>query len=160
MIRSFQKVGFSPKVLFQTKAPSSALTFPKAVGVKNTEGIFTTAAWHPKAKTPGNAAYVKAYQAAFGEASDEDAASSYTATQVLQAAVRAVGRIDQAAIATWLHKNTVQTISGPLSWDSRGVPKGSLLLAQWQKGQLEVVSPASAATSTSIIPAKPAWAAT
>jgi branched-chain amino acid transport system substrate-binding protein len=157
MIRSFEKIGFSPKFLFQTKAPSSTTTFPTAVGAKNTEGIFTAAAWHPKSANPGNAAYVQAYQKKFGTASDEDAAASYTAGQVLQAAVQAVGKIDQAAIATWLHRNSVQTILGKLSWDSRGVPQGSLLLVQWQNGQLQVISPAAAATTKAVVRPKPAW---
>jgi branched-chain amino acid transport system substrate-binding protein len=159
MIRSLQKVGFSPKLLFQTKSPSDPLTFPDGVGKANTEGIFTTAAWHPKATTPGNVDFVAAYKAQFNEEPTEDAASSYTAAQVLQAAVQAVGKIDQAAIAEWLHANPVPTVSGTLAWDERGVPKSSLLLVQWQKGQIEVVAPAEAATSTSVVRPKPGWAA-
>lgn len=158
MIRSLQKVGFSPKFLFQTKAPSSPLTFPSGIGEANTEGIFTTAAWHPDAKNPGNVDFVSAYRTQFGEDPTEDAASSYTAAQVLQAAVEAVGKIDQNAIADWLHANAVPTISGPLAWDERGVPKASMLLVQWQKGQLEVVAPADAVTSTQIVRPKPGWA--
>ena len=158
LIRSFQKVGFSPAFLFQTKSPSDQLTFPDGVGAGNTEGIFTTAAWHPKAKTPGNAEFVSGYQDQFKEDPTEDAASSYTATEVLAAGVKAVGRIDQDAIAKWLHANSVPTVSGTLTWDERGVPKASLLLVQWQKGKLEVVAPAEAATSTTVIRPKPDWA--
>jgi branched-chain amino acid transport system substrate-binding protein len=157
MIRSFQKVGFSPKFLFQTKSPSDPLTFPDGIGRGNTEGVFTTAAWHPKAKTPGNIEFVTAYKEQFKEDPTEDAASSYTATQVLQAAVTAVGRIDQAAIAQWLHANPVPTVSGTLAWDERGVPKATLLLVQWQKGQIEVIAPAEAATTSSVVRPKPGW---
>lgn len=158
MIRSFQKVGFSPKFLFQTKSPSDPLTFPDGIGKGNTEGIFTTAAWHPKATTPGNAEFVEAYKAQFNEDPTEDAASSYTATQVLEAGVKAVGKIDQDAIAQWLHANSVPTVSGTLAWDERGVPKASMLLVQWQKGQIEVVAPAEAATTQNVVRPKPGWA--
>jgi branched-chain amino acid transport system substrate-binding protein len=158
MIRSFQKVGFSPKVLFQTKSPSDPLTFPDGVGQGNTEGIFTAAAWHPKATTPGNAQFVAAYRAQFNEDPTEDAASSYTATQVLEAGVKAAGRIDQDAIAQWLHANSVPTVSGTLTWDERGVPKATLLLVQWQKGRLEVVAPAESATTETVVQPKPGWA--
>ena len=87
----------------------------------------------------------------------EDAANSYTAAQVLGSAVKAVGSLNQAALSNWLHSHTVATIVGPLKWDKAGVPDGSLLLAQWQDGALQVVAPAAAATSKSIVIAKPVW---
>ncbi|MFI6297162.1 amino acid ABC transporter substrate-binding protein [Nonomuraea sp. NPDC050790] len=158
VVQALQRVGFTPEILYQTRAPSSVNTYPKAVGEPNTEAIFTAGSWHPAAKYPGNAEFVTGYREQFGQEPSEDAANSYTAAQVLQAGVEAVGRLDQDAIAAWLHANTVQTIVGPLKWDRRGVPDGSLLLMQWQAGKLEVVAPASAATAASVIASKPSWA--
>jgi branched-chain amino acid transport system substrate-binding protein len=156
-VRSLQKVSFSPKVLFQTNAPGDE-TYANAIGGKaDAEGVFTALAWSPQAKYAGNAEFVAAYTKAFGHAPSEDAANSYTAGQVLAAAVKAVGKIDQKALATWLHGHTVDTIVGPLKWDATGVPEGSLLLAQWQSGALQIVAPKSAATTTKIVAAKPAW---
>src|SRR5919202_5223445 len=40
IIRSFKKLGYNPKVLFETSAPSESVLFSKAIGIKNTEGIF------------------------------------------------------------------------------------------------------------------------
>jgi branched-chain amino acid transport system substrate-binding protein len=158
LVQSFQKVGFSPAMFFQTQAPTGVKTYPAGIGAANTQGIFTAGTWHPKADYRGNAEFVSAYKAQFGEEPSEDAANSFTAAQVLQAAVESVGRIDQGAIANWLHGNAVETIVGSLKWDERGVPNGSLLLMQWQNGALEVVAPATAATSTTVIRPKPAWA--
>jgi branched-chain amino acid transport system substrate-binding protein len=155
--RSLEKLKFSPKMLFQTNAPSQQ-SYPGAIGPKNTQGVFTALAWSAKATYPGNAAFVAAYTKKFGAAPTEDAANSYTAGQVLAAAVKAVGRLDQKALATWLHSHTVSTIVGPLKWNSAGDPQGSLLLAQWQSGQLQIIAPKSAATSTAVVSAKPAWA--
>ncbi len=93
----------------------------------------------------------------FGAPPTEDAANSYTAGQVLQAAVKAVGSLNQAALASWLHGHQVATIVGPLKWDKAGDPEGSLLLSQWQHGTLQIVAPASAATSKTIVATKPAW---
>jgi branched-chain amino acid transport system substrate-binding protein len=155
-VRSLEKLGYSPKVLFQTNSPADA-TYPGAVGAKNTDGVFTAEAWSSKANYPGNAAFVAAYTKMFGTAPTEDAANSYTAGQVLAAAVKAVGRIDQKALATWLHTHTVDTIVGPLKWDSTGDPAGTLLLAQWQNGVLQVVAPKTAATSATVVFPKPAW---
>ena len=155
-VRSLQKIAYSPKLLFQTQSPSDP-GFPAAIGAGNEQAIFTAVGWSPDAKYPGNAAFVSAYTKKYGSAPTEDAANSYTAGQVLGAAVKAVGSLDQAKLETWLHSHTVQTIVGPLKWDKTGVPEGSLLLAQWQDGALKIVAPSSAATSTTIISAKPNW---
>lgn len=156
-VRSLEKLNFSPRMLFQTNAPTDS-AYPGAIGRANAEGVFTAEAWSPQATYPGNAAFVAAYTKKFGSPPTEDAANSYTAGQVLAAAVRAVGRIDQKALAAWLHTHTVSTIVGPLKWNSAGDPEGSLLLAQWQGGKLQIVAPKSAATTSHIVTVKPAWA--
>jgi len=156
-VRSLEKLNFSPRMLFQTNAPSDS-AYPAAIGRANAEGVFTAEAWSPQAAYPGNAAFVAAYTKKFGSPPTEDAANSYTAGQVLAAAIRAVGRIDQKALAAWLHTHTVSTIVGPLKWNSAGDPEGSLLLAQWQDGKLQIVAPKSAATTSRIVTVKPAWA--
>jgi len=155
-VRSLEKLNFSPKIIYQTNSPTDD-TYPSAVGTPNTEGVFTTETWSPKASYAGDADFVAAYTKMFGAAPTEDAANSYTAGQVLAAAVKAVGRIDQTALADWLHTHTVGTIVGPLKWDATGDPVGSGLLAQWQGGTLQVVAPKPAATSTTIVYPKPNW---
>jgi branched-chain amino acid transport system substrate-binding protein len=155
-VRSLEKLNFSPKILFQTNAPADA-AYPGAVGNQNVNGVFTAEAWSAQAKYPGNAAFVAAYTKKFGAAPTEDAANSYTAGQVLAAAVKAVGRIDQKALAAWLHAHTVNTIVGPLKWNPAGDPEGSLRLAQWQDGKLQIVAPSSAATTRHIVNPKPGW---
>ena len=78
----------------------------------------------------------------------EDAADAFAAAEVLQAAVEAVGSIDdQKALADWLHQNEVETILGPLSWDETGAPQGEFLIGQWQDGAPEIVLPEDAATA-------------
>jgi branched-chain amino acid transport system substrate-binding protein len=155
-VRSLETLKFSPKILFQTNAPSQE-SYPNAIGKQNAQGVFTAEAWSPTAPYPGNTAFVSAYTKMFGSAPTEDAANSYTAGQVLAASVSGVGRIDQKALATWLHTHTVSTIVGPLKWDAAGDPEGSLLLSQWQNGVLQIISPSSAATSKTIVNPKPTW---
>lgn len=155
LVRSFQKLSYSPKVLFQMQASDAG--YPATIGAPNAQGIFTAVGWSPAAKYPGNAEFVRAYTAKYGSPPSEDAANSYTAGQVLAAAVKAVGSLDQDALAAWLHAHTVSTIVGPLSWDQKGVPQGTLLLAQWQNGQLQTVLPAAAATTAAAVNPKPGW---
>jgi branched-chain amino acid transport system substrate-binding protein len=156
-VRSLEKLSFSPKIMFQTNAPADQ-AYPAAIGgTGKAEGVFTALAWSAKATYPGNAAFVAAYAKKFGSPPTEDAANSYTAGQVLAAAVKGVGRIDQRALAAWLHTHTVSTIVGPLKWDKAGDPLGSLLLAQWQGGVLQIVAPRSAATTAHVVNSKSAW---
>ena len=156
-VRSLQKLNYNPKILFQTNAPTDE-AYPSAIGgAGNADGVFTAQSWSSTATYPGNKDFVAAYTKKFGAPPTEDAANSYTAGQVLQAAVKAVGSLNQAALASWLHGHPVATIVGPLTWDKAGDPEGSLLLSQWQQGTLQVVAPASAATSKTVLLTKPVW---
>jgi branched-chain amino acid transport system substrate-binding protein len=158
LIRSLIKVGYSPRQMFQASTPSFADQYSEAIGVENTEGIFYAVSHHVDADTPGNAEFVEAYRAKYNEDPAEDAADAYAAAQVLQAAVEAVGSIeDQAALKDWLHENSVETILGELSWDETGAPEQAFLLAQWQNGDEEIVLPEDAATSDTIVNPKPPW---
>jgi branched-chain amino acid transport system substrate-binding protein len=152
-VRALDKVGFEPKYFFQTSAPSFADQYSKGVGVENTEGTFYAVSWDAKAKTPGNAEFVKAHQAMFGGGEPaEDAADAFAAAQVMEAAVKAVGSIDdQKKLADWIRGHTVDTILGPLKWEKTGAPIGEFLIGQWQNGRSEIVLPKDAATSENIV---------
>ena len=122
-IRSFQKVGFSPG----DALPAQHADRPGVPGGDRRgqhRGHLHLPRLQPEATYPGNAEFVEGYTEQFGAPPSEDAANSYTAGQVLAAAVEAVGELDQTAIAEWLHANTVETIVGPLSWDESGPAPG------------------------------------
>jgi branched-chain amino acid transport system substrate-binding protein len=152
-IRALDKVGFDPKYFFETSAPSFADQFSKGVGEKNTEGIFYAVSWTPEATTPGNKEFLDAYHKMFGnQVPAEDAADAYATAQVMQAAIKAVGKIDdQLKLADWLRSHTVDTILGPLKWSETGAPQGQFLIGQWQSGQSEIVLPEAAKTSDQIV---------
>jgi branched-chain amino acid transport system substrate-binding protein len=155
--RALSKVGFEPKMLFQTNAPSFGEQYSDGVGVKNTEGTFFAISHTPDATTPGNEEFVQRFEDEFGEPPAEDAADAYASGQVLQAAVEEVGSIDdQLALADWLRDNTVETILGPLEWEDTGAPIGEFLIGQWQNGEAEIVLPEDAATTDEIITVRPA----
>jgi branched-chain amino acid transport system substrate-binding protein len=158
LVRSLKQLNYSPKMLFQTSAPSNAAQYSDGVGAGSTEGVFYTVSWHQDAKTPKNAEFVAGYRQAYQNADPaEDAADAYAAAEVLAAGVTAVGSLDQAKLRDWLHANQVTTILGPLSWEATGEPKGKFLLGQWQGGKAQVVAPAEAATTTTIVNPKPGW---
>ncbi len=148
MTRSMLKADFTPDMLFQTNAPSFADQYSDGIGVENTEGVMYAVSHSPEADTPGNAEFVAKYDEMFGGLPPEDAADAYAAAEVLQAAVEAVGGVDdQEALADWLRENEVDTILGPLSWNEDGSPTGDFLIGQWQGGKAEIVLPPEVSTA-------------
>jgi branched-chain amino acid transport system substrate-binding protein len=157
LVRSLQQLNYSPKMLFQTSAPSNAGQYSEGIGMANTEGVFYTVSWNEKANTPNNEEFVAEYAKRHdGGIPAEDAADAYAAAQVVQAAVEAVGSLDQDKLADWLHANEVETILGPLAWDETGAPTSDFLLAQWQSAAVEIVAPEAAATVDTVV-AKSPW---
>jgi branched-chain amino acid transport system substrate-binding protein len=154
-LRALGKVGFTPKWLYQTNAPSFGSQYADGVGAANTEGVFYAVSHSQDSKTPGNPEFVAKYQEMYGgDAVPEDAADAYAAAQVLQATVEAnktVAKADQLKLADWLRSNQVPTVLGTLSWNADGSPKGEFLVGQWQSGKPQIVLPADAATSETII---------
>lgn len=159
LAKSLIQIGYSPKMLFQTSAPSNGAQYSDAIGIGNTEGIFYAVSWSEKSPTPLNSEFVAKYQALNGAGliPEEDAADAFAAAEVLQAAVEGTKGTDNVALMNWLHANKVETILGPLSWDASGRPQGDFLLAQWQSGGVNIVAPKAAATTDKIIFPKPAW---
>jgi len=149
LTRAMLKAGFTPKMFYETSTPSFADQYVKAVGEENTEGVMYAVSYSPEADTPGNKEFVAQYKKMFGTAiPPEDAADAYAAAQVMQAAVEAVGSIDdQAKLSDWLRANSVDTILGKLSWDDTGAPESDFLIGQWQKGTAEIVLPPEVATA-------------
>ena len=156
MVRALRKADFTPKMLYQTTAPSLGDQYAEAIGEPTTEGIFYGVSHSKEAATPGNKEFVAKYREMFGgDEVPEDAADAYAAAQVLEAAVKAVGTIErqrQIELADWLRENEVDTILGPLSWDEQGRPQGEFLVGQWQSGVPEIILPEDAATADEIIP--------
>jgi branched-chain amino acid transport system substrate-binding protein len=154
-VRALKKVGFKPKLFFETSAPSFGKQFIDAVGQDSTEGIFYAVSHTEEAATPGNKEFVAKYKQMFGnQPVQEDAADAFAAAEVMAAAAKGVGSIDlkdQPKLADWLRKNKVQTILGPLSWDDKGRPQGEFLIGQWQSGKTEIVLPQAVATSDKIV---------
>lgn len=147
--RAMLKAGWTPNMFYETSTPSFADQYVKAIGEENTQGVMYAVSYSPEADTPGNKEFVAEYEKMFGsDIPPEDAADAYAAAQVMQAAVEAVGSIDdQLALADWLRDHEVDTILGPLSWDETGAPQSEFLIGQWLNGTAEIVLPPEAATA-------------
>lgn len=93
-----------------------------AIAGKASEGLLVTL---PKRydQDPANADIVKTMEAEDKDPSGPFVWTSYAAVQTIVAGVKAVGD-DPEAVADYLQKNTVNTVMGPLKWDSKGDLKG------------------------------------
>jgi branched-chain amino acid transport system substrate-binding protein len=152
MLRAMLKANFHPKWLYQTNAPTLGQQYADAVGAENTEGVVFGISHAPEADTPGNKEFVQAYDDKFGGSPPEDAADAYAAGEVLQAAVEAVGSVDdQEKLANWIRDNKVDTILGTLDWSDDGSPNGEFLVGQWQDGKVQFILPESVATTDHIV---------
>src|SRR4051795_6581818 len=135
-MRALKKVNFTPRIVFQTSAPSFGDQYSKGIGVDRAQGVFYAVSHTEDAKTPGNAEFVAKYKQMFGDHPvPEDAADAFATAEVMAAAVKSVGSVDkqsQTKLADYLRSHQVDTILGPLSWQSTGAPKGEFLIGQWQ----------------------------
>ncbi|MHB8459672.1 MAG: amino acid ABC transporter substrate-binding protein [Candidatus Limnocylindrales bacterium] len=143
-VQAYASINYQPKAIYFTSGPSTTGPFEQALGSK-VNGIFTGDGWIQSSKATGNAQFVADYHAMFPKEVDipGEAAEGYSVGQVLLAAVTATQSLDNTKIADWLHANSVQTVQGPIGWDSIGRPNGSYLLEQYQSGKLYVVAPAN-----------------
>ena len=128
LITALSAAGYSPKQMFQASTPSFADQYSDAIGVDNTEGIFYAVSYHVTPRRPGTPSSSRPTGRSTTPTRRRTPRTAYAAAQVLQAAVEAVGSIDdQAALKDWLHENSVETILGELSWDETGAPEQAFL---------------------------------
>jgi branched-chain amino acid transport system substrate-binding protein len=119
--------------------------------------VFSGTSLHNKLNYPGNEKlneYVKktfgldGYPLYFG--------FGYAWMETLAAAVEGSKSLDQIKIRDWLRSNTVNTIAGPMTFDSKGLPKPIDLCTQVQDSQVELIWPLNVRTKEPIYP-KPPW---
>lgn len=160
-VKGYSQVGFQPKVAYFASGPDSASTWLQLLAGK-AEGTITSLDWLQESTVPGNKEFVEAYLKMFPNTDNvvpAEAAEAYAAGEVLAAAIKATGGVDNAKLISWLHANKVQSIEGNFGWDAAGRPLGGTFdMIQWQSGHLVIAWPAAVATNGTkpTIP-KPNW---
>ncbi|MBI2756782.1 MAG: amino acid ABC transporter substrate-binding protein [Chloroflexi bacterium] len=157
-VQAYIGIGYQPKVAFFTSGPGTVGPFKGALGDK-VDGITTSLGWAQSAPTPGNPAFVAAWQKMYPneQGIPDEGANGFAAASVLQKAVEGTKSLDNVKIAQWLHSNKVDTIEGTLGWDEAGRPTGQYLLQQYQKGALAVIGPPDVAKDTRGVYPKANW---
>jgi branched-chain amino acid transport system substrate-binding protein len=119
--------------------------------------VFGATQWAATMPWKDNAEFVKRYKAKFGRDPDYHSAANYATGEVLEAAVKQVGAIDQQKLAAAIGKMELETVYGKFKVDEHGVQVGfTSALLQWQKGKQILVWPENLAQGKPILPT-PSW---
>jgi len=157
LLRTCYDLGYRPKMFVGATAGATKQFYSTAGAVA--EGVTAFVFFHPSYPTKMAQDFVQKFRQKYGRDPEHYDSLAYAACQILEAAVRAVGRIDHTAIRDWLVNHSVETIWGTWEVDHdrikegfRYVPKVKAGVGQWQNGKWEVVWPKEYATAKFIYP--------
>lgn len=155
IVTQAQEVGLNPNFFFGLVGPATVAFEPKFKSA--TEGIATMGHWSEKAKWPGAKQFFDAYVAKWGKKPDPlNSVLAYTACEIMQQAIEKTGGTDPQKLRDCIASTTFQSINGPIKFSGLENTETPSMILQWQKGDLEIVWPESAATAKPLFP-KPAW---
>ncbi|HUJ86018.1 MAG TPA: ABC transporter substrate-binding protein [Burkholderiales bacterium] len=155
MVKTFKRLSYAPRLLFAQGAADPR--FIAAVG-QDAEQVIGLSAYEPFFATPGNAEFVKAFEARWSSPPGLAAAEGYAAAKVLELAVRRAGSLDQERLRETLAALTTETVLGEYKLDSASGEQLGVrpALLQILKGRREVVWPDELATAMWQLP-YPGW---
>ena len=141
-----KELGVNSPFQFVAIGPSDAF-FPKAVGAASAEGVVTIAHWAPRAEWKGSQAFYDAYVKKFGEDPDYlNSSLAWMSLEILESAVEKNG-LNKEKIREFVAKETFETINGKVKFDGVQNSITPTAFVQYQKGKLQIIWPASIATS-------------
>jgi ABC-type branched-subunit amino acid transport system substrate-binding protein len=146
LLEALKKIDYAPQEHFYMYPAPGPMT--KAPEAKNALAATIFEEHPPFTNNPKAAEFVKLYNDRAAKAGLQDtsvetqAAASYTAWQLLEAAVTATNSLDDKAIAQWIRTNRVDTIQGKLRFDGPSNYGDDLMrVKQVQNGRWVVVWP-------------------
>jgi ABC-type branched-subunit amino acid transport system substrate-binding protein len=159
LLDAMKKIDYAPKFHFYMyPAPGPMVQAPEA---KNALAATIFEQDPPFTNNPGAAEFVKIFNERAAKAGlpytgvETQAAASYSAWQVLEAAVTATKSLDDKVLAEWLRKNRVDTVQGKLRFDGPNNYGDDLMrVKQVQNGRWVTVwpKPYAAPGATLVLP--------
>jgi branched-chain amino acid transport system substrate-binding protein len=163
-VKEFIAKNYNPKIFIAAAGPDQGQAFLNAVGTGNADGIMVPNGWFGAFPNALSHLMVQDYIAKYGGTASDinaDVAESYSAGEVIAAAVAGTHSLDQQSIITWLHQHPIQTVLGEVRFGPDGENLDALqsaLIFQWQAGGHFVqVLPKESLGVKPIIPVKPSW---
>ena len=151
LVRSLAAASVKPKLEALSIGPTDP-TFARQLG-SLAEGIVGSTVWWPSLKTKGNGDFVASFERTFHRSPVYHSAVAYASLQVLAAAVRGAGSLDQNRIRAALGTMRRDTVAGRFQLDAAGHQLGyGSYLMQWQDGAQKLVWPRDLAESALSLP--------
>ena len=149
-----KEIGFNPKFFYASVGTAFQL-YKNVMTPEGAEGVMGMGSWNSKTSA-GAKAYFDAHTKRFGGKEPDRWASGHcwAGLEILTECVAAVG-LDRKAIRDRIAKNEFNTIIGKIHFNGSEVSVPGTV-GQWEKGEFEIVWPASMATAK-LNPNKPAW---
>lgn len=155
LTRQSKEMNYNAKMFVLSVGPALP-DFLTTLG-KDSEYIMSPDHWDERLRTPGNPEFVAAFTKRFAREPNYNAAGGYGGMQVLEAAVKAAGSLDQEKLREALLRLDTVTVFGRYKVAETGAQVGKeLFIVQWQKGKKEIIWPADLATAKPMLPT-PAW---
>ncbi len=153
MFKTMAELGWAPKFSLIIRAPEG-INWGESMG-KIGDYVTIFPGWHHGAKFPGVDELNAQYQADFGRPADLLTGPAYACVQIVAAAIEKAGTLDRLAIRDAMAATDMDTVIGPVTFNSDGT--GNILnpLIQWQNGKMELVWPLDQATAPLLYPAPP-----
>jgi branched-chain amino acid transport system substrate-binding protein len=150
LLDAMKKIDYTPPQMFHfLPSPGPML---KSADAKNALAMTIFEQHAPMMSNTGAVEFAKIYNERAAKAGlpdifvDTQAAASFAAWQVIEAAVTATKSLDDRAISLWLKKNTVNTIQGPMRFDGvNNYGDDMTKVKQVQNGEWVVVWPRASA---------------
>jgi branched-chain amino acid transport system substrate-binding protein len=155
LLRQFKLSNYAPKIFYEAIGASDP-RFVNNVGT-DAEGVYSAVSWNIAAKDPANVAFMKSYAQTYHRPPDYHAAANFACIEVVVAALKKAGAVDQEKLRDAYATLQVPTILGTYKVQpSTGIQLGYIsYIVQWQKGKQIVVYPANVADGKPIVPLPP-----
>lgn len=151
LAQALHRIGYAPKFFGETIGPAED-QFISALG-PITNRIISNTSWWPSLKTADNAGFIERYKAMFHEEPDYHVAATYSAMEVLGAAVKATKSLDQAKLRDWMATHEVPTVEGTYKAGPTGLSIGfAQYMFQIQNGKRILVWPTADAQAKAEVP--------
>jgi branched-chain amino acid transport system substrate-binding protein len=153
IIRQCRELGVDAKLF----AVAVGAAEPEFANLGSTaEYVFGATQWAASMPWKGNPEFVKRYKERFGRDPDYHSASNYATGEVMEAAVKQVGSLDQGKLAAAISKMELDTVYGKFKVNEQGIQVGfASAMLQWQKGKQVLVWPERLAEGKAVLPTPP-----
>jgi branched-chain amino acid transport system substrate-binding protein len=157
ILRQLKEAQVLPKAIALTPGPLKN-DFAQALR-SDAEGVMADYLWEPVDQQPESKNFTAKWRAAYKDDPDVQSAFGWVGGQLLEAAVKAAGAIDNDKIRdAFLKLETTTLLPGKFKLDpTNGRQIGqSLGIVQWQGGKRQIVAPTQLATAP-LVATLPAW---